>query len=109
MKLRPARSLSLRYDDASATFAIGSNATGAPRTTVDRALALPDGAPVPWRVLLRAAWTGPTMSEFYVDDVWVLSYTLPSGALPGDGALDVAPLGEATLAEAYTLTLPNQR
>ena len=109
MKLRPARALSLRYDDASATFAIGSNATGAPRTTVDRALALPDGAPVPWRVLLRAAWTGPTMSEFYVDDVWVLSYTLPSGALPGDGALDVAPLGEATLAEAYTLTLPNQR
>jgi hypothetical protein len=73
--------------DASGNFSLGEMDSATGRMTkplvIDRAMKLTTS--VSFKLLLRNAWSGLGMSEFYVDDVLALPFTLPA-ALTGSFA-----------------------
>ena len=73
---------------------------------IDRAMSLASGADVSFKLLVRNAWSGLGMTEFYVNDVLALPFTLPA-ALTGsyaptanDGIVKVAAVHRLSLPEA---------
>ena len=97
--------------DSSGNFSLGEmdgGATGhmARPLLIDRAMSLASGAEVSFKLIVRNAWSGLGMTEFYVNDVLALPFTLPA-ALTGsyaptanDGIVKVAAVHRLSLPEA---------
>lgn len=73
-----------------------------PPVRIDRHLRMQPGTPMPWRAVVRNAWSGYAMVEFYVDDVLSLPYTL-DGLLTGTFVAF-----NGSVAAVSRLTLPTQ-
>ena len=75
--------------DGSGNFTLGEMTSETGSMTeplvIDRAMKLAKGAPVNFTLVLRNAWSGFGMSEFYVNGVLALPFTLPA-ALTGNFA-----------------------
>ena len=94
--------------DRSGNFTLGEmDSAGAsmPKPLVlDRAMKLAKGAPVSFKLLLRNAWSGLGMSEFYVNDVLALPFTLPAALTgsyaPTGGNVKISGVNRLSLPEA---------
>lgn len=90
------------------TFVMGekkspsANWTSRP-VSVDRGIAPTKSGASLWRAVVRNAWSGQGMTEFYVDDVLALPFTV-SGALTGSFAI----IGKGSVTAVHRLTLPEQ-
>ena len=95
--------------DSSGNFSLGEidgGASGqmAKPVLIDRAMPLSSGTKVTFKLLLRNAWSGLGLTEFYVNDVLSLPFTLPA-KLTGSYAPTTSD-GSVKIGSVHRLSLP---